>query len=176
MGKECNFKNLDSLNSVQNVVNEASEALKDPKRTVKGSAIPDALGAAGGAAVGGGIGFAALYYAGTTGLSAAGITSGLAAAGSIVGGGMVAGIGVLAAPVFILGVGGYALVHRRHEKKLRQEKERLYSAALQKQQAIINELKNKAQMSKDRADYLERLNILLQKAIEELRQDLGKAA
>lgn len=151
--------------------------MKDPKRTVKDSTIPDALGAAGGAAVGGGIGFAALYYAGSvTGLSAAGITSGLAAAGGIVGGGMVAGIAVLAAPVVILGVGGYVLVHHRHEEKLKQEKERLYSAALQKQQAIINELKNKAQMSKDRVDYLERLNILLQKAIEDLRQDLGKAA
>ena len=40
---------------------------------------------------------------GLFGLSAAGITSGLAAAGALVGGGMVAGIAVLAAPAVILG-------------------------------------------------------------------------
>lgn len=71
-----------------------------------------------GAAVGGGGSLAALSSLGVAGLSAPGITSGLAAAGSIVGGGMVAGIGVLAAPVAILGVTGYALAKRRKSAKL----------------------------------------------------------
>ena len=62
-----------------------------------------------GAGVGAGGSLAALSTLGVSGLSAAGITSGLAAAGSIVGGGMVAGIGVLAAPIAILGVAGYAI-------------------------------------------------------------------
>ena len=53
-----------------------------------------------------------------TGLSAAGITSGLGVAGSIVGGGMVAGIGVLAAPVAVLAVCGYAIAKRRRNAKL----------------------------------------------------------
>lgn len=73
-------------------------------------------------ALGSGIGaagsLAALYGLGVTGLSAAGITSGLAAAGSIVGGGMVAGIGVLAAPIALLGVGAYALVKKKKNVKL----------------------------------------------------------
>lgn len=55
---------------------------------------------------------AALYGLGTVGLSAAGMTSGLAAAGAIVGGGMLAGIGVLAAPVAVLGVAGYAVAKK----------------------------------------------------------------
>ena len=54
-----------------------------------------ALGSSAGAAAS----LAALYGLGTTGLSAAGIASGLATAGSIVGGGMVAGIGVLQPPL-----------------------------------------------------------------------------
>lgn len=61
---------------------------------------------------------AALYLLGRTGLSAAGITSGLAAAGSIIGGGMVAGIGVLAAPVAILGIGAFAIAKQRKNAKL----------------------------------------------------------
>jgi len=74
-----------------------------------------AIGASGGAASS----FVALIFLGkVTGLSAAGITSGLAAAGSIIGGGMVAGIGVLAAPVAILGVAGYGLAKKRRNAKL----------------------------------------------------------
>ena len=68
----------------------------------------------GGSGVGAAASFGALYTLGTTGVSAAGITSGLATAGSIVGGGMVAGIAVLAAPVAVLGIGGYAIV--KHKK------------------------------------------------------------
>lgn len=73
-------------------------------------------------AVGSGLGatasFGALYGLGVTGLSGAGITSGLATAGSLVGGGMVAGIGVLAAPIVLLGIGGYALAKKRKNAKL----------------------------------------------------------
>jgi hypothetical protein len=61
---------------------------------------------------------AALYFLGSTGLSAVGITSGLATAGALVGGGMVAGIGVLAAPIALLGVGGYALMKKRKNAQL----------------------------------------------------------
>lgn len=51
-----------------------------------------------GAGIGGIGSFAALYGLGTVGLSAVGITSGLATIGSVVGGGMVAGVFVMAAP------------------------------------------------------------------------------
>lgn len=77
----------------------------------------EGLGAALGAGVGGAGAFGALFLAGTTGLSAAGITSGLAAAGALVGGGMVAGIGVLAAPVAVLGIAGYAIAKKRKSAK-----------------------------------------------------------
>ena len=64
-----NFNSLDSLKSVENVINEASEAIKDPTRTIVSSAIPDVLGGVLGAGVGGVIGFAGLYGLGVTGLS-----------------------------------------------------------------------------------------------------------
>lgn len=68
--------------------------------------MPEVLGAALGAGVGGAVGFGVLYGAGVTGLSAAGITSALAAAGAIVGGAWLPAFFVLAAPAVGLGVGG----------------------------------------------------------------------
>lgn len=65
-------------------------------RTIRESSIPEVLSGALGAGIGGIGSFAALYGLGMVGLSAAGITSGLAAAGSIIGDGMVAGVFVLA--------------------------------------------------------------------------------
>lgn len=171
---EKNFKSLDSLKNVEKVINEASEALKDPSRTIVTSAIPDVLGGVLGAGVGGVVGFAGLYFAGVTGLSAAGITSGLAAAGAIVGGGMAAGIAVLAAPAVVIGGIGYALVRNRKERQLKEERARLYNLALQKHQAIILELQESARLSKERIDYLQSLNILLRNAINDLEADLGR--
>jgi hypothetical protein len=168
------FKSMDSLQPLVKVLNEADAALNNPMRTITSSAIPDVLGAALGAGVGGAGSFAALISLGSVaGLSAAGITSGLATAGAIVGGGMVAGIGVLAAPVAILAVGGYALVNGAKNKKLKQEKERLYRLALQKHDAIIRELDKRMSLSEERANYLNSLNILLQQAIRDLHSDLA---
>ena len=131
MKKEQVFQNVESLQQVVNVINEASAALNDKTRTMRESAIPEVLAGALGAGVGGIGSFAALYGLGTVGLSAAGITSGLAAAGSIVGGGMVAGVFVLAAPAVVLAGGAILLASNLKNNQLKQEKERLYKEALQ---------------------------------------------
>lgn len=173
--KDMIFKSIDSLQSVVNIVNEASDALKDKSRTINKSAIPEVLGGALGSGVGGACSFAALYGLGTTGFSAAGITSGLAAAGSLVGGGMAAGVFVLAAPVAVLAAGGVGIAAHLKNQQLRQEKERLYKEALKKQEAIIQELKRTNDANKERIDYLNSLNILLTQAIKDLQKDLGVA-
>ena len=174
--KEMNFQSVEVLQQVVNVVNEASAALNDKKRTIRESAIPEVLAGALGAGIGGVGSFAALYGLGTIGLSAAGITSGLAAAGSIVGGGMVAGVFVLALPVAALAAGGVGVAAKLKNKQLRQEKERLYKEALQKHEAIIKAMKEEADATKERMDYLQSINILLQQAIKDLQKDLGIAA
>lgn len=168
-----NFNSLDSLKTVENVINDASDALKDPNRTIVDSSISTVLGAMTGGAVGGAASFAALYGLGVSGLSAAGITSGLATAGAVFGGGMAAGVFVLAAPVAILSIAGYGIAESRRQNKLKEERQRLYTLALQKHQAIINALKQEASASKERMDYLQKLNILLQKAIQDLKADMG---
>lgn len=148
------FKNIDSLQPVVNVINEASSAINDKKCTIKESAIPEVL----------------------AGALGAGITSGLAAAGGIVGGGMVAGIFVLAAPIAVLSAGGVGVAAHLKNKQLKQEKERLYKEALKKHQAIISALKVEVDADKERLDYLQSLNILLQQAIKDLKSDLGIVA
>lgn len=170
--KNMVFPNVESLQQVVNVINEAAAALNDKSRTIKESAIPDALAGALGAGIGGVGSFVALYGLGTVGLSAAGITSGLATAGAIVGGGMVAGVFVLAAPIAILAAGGVGVANHLKNKQLQQEKERLYKEALRKHEAIIEELQKEADADKERMDYLQSLNILLQRAINDLQKDL----
>jgi len=106
-------------------------------------------------------------------LSAVGITSGLAAAGAVVGGGMVAGVFVLAAPVAVLATGGVIIAGAIKRKQLLQEKERLFKVAVEKHHAIITALKTEVNVTKERVDYLSSLNILLQQAIKDLQADLG---
>lgn len=174
--KDMVFQNVESLQQVVNVVNEAAAAVNDKSRTIRKSAIPEVLAGALGAGIGGVGSFAALYGLGSVvGLSAAGITSGLATAGSIIGGGMAAGVFVLAAPVAVLAVGGVGFATHLKNKQLRQEKERLYKEALKKHEAIIQALKAEADAYKERLDYLQSLNILLTQAIKDLKKDLGKA-
>ena len=174
--KDMVFQSVESLQQVVNVVNEAATAVNDKSRTIRESAIPEVLAGALGAGIGGVGSFAALYGLGSVvGLSAAGIASGLAA-GSIVGGGMAAGVFVLAAPVAALAAGGVGLAAHLKNKQLRQEKERLYKEALKKHEAIIQALKSEADADKERLDYLQSLNILLTQAIKDLKKDLGKVA
>ncbi len=169
-----NFKNVESLQTVVNVINEADLALSNPKHNINTSSISELLSGALGAGAGIGISYAALYGLGTTGLSAAGITSGLATAG--LGGGMVAGVAVLAIPAAVLAAGGVALAHWRNAKKLNDKKALLYEECIAKQNAINAALAKERRRDKARIDELTALNILLQKAIEELRADLGKTA
>lgn len=171
--KELIYKNLEALQPIVNVVNEAADALNDKTRTIQESAIPEVLTGALGAGIGGVLSFTALYGLGTVGLSAAGITSGLATAGGIIGGGMVTGIFVLAAPIAVLAAGGVGVASHLKNKQLKQEKERLYKEALKKHQAIIQSLKDEADADQKRLDYLQSLNILLTQAIKDLRKDLS---
>ena len=172
--KDMVYQSVESLQQIVNLVNEAARAINDKTRTIRESAIPEVVAGALGAGIGGVGSFAALYGLGTVGVSAAGITSGLAAAGSIVGGGMVAGIFVLAAPVAVLAAGGVGVSVHLKNKQLRQEKERLYQEVLRKHEAIIQAKTVEAAASRERQDYLQGLNILLMQAIKDLKKDLGK--
>lgn len=172
---DMKFKSTDELKRAIQVIDETGLALKDKTRNIDDSTISESIASALGVGLGSGIGFAGLYFGGVTGLSAAGITSGLAAAGSLVGGGMAVGIGVLAAPAFILGGIGYKLASNAKFKKLIEAKEIAYTQAIAKQTAIIKALREESTADKKRIEYLTGLNILLQEIINDLKHDLGKS-
>lgn len=175
--KNMKFQSQDALKTVQSVIDDADKALKDKSRRMENSPIGEAVASAVGVGVGAGVGFAGLYLGGSVaGLSAAGITSGLAAAGGLIGGGMAAGIAVLAAPAVILGGAGMGVASHMKNKKLREAKELIYKNALAKQTAILKALKDESDADKERIDYLNGLNILLQSAIKDLQHDLGIVA
>ena len=74
---------------------------------------------------------------------------------------------------------GYAISKfvRQHLKKNKfpeEERLRLYELALLKQQAIIDALKEDSKVSKERADYLQSLNEILQEAIKELKSNTAR--
>ncbi len=173
--KEPIYKNNDALKPIEKLNAEAEEALNDKERTASTEKdINEALIAAGGISTGGVIGFAGLYYAGITGLSAAGMTSALAAAGGLIGGGMAAGIAVLAAPAVLLGVGGYAWAAQRNKRLLIKKKDELLASIRDKHTKIEAEIEAypSVKAESERLDYLKRLNILIVAAIEDLEADV----
>jgi hypothetical protein len=109
-----------NANEINRLKKEATEETKDILDQLEKDypGITEGLASALGAGAGAAGSLAGLYFLGTTGLSAVGITSGLATAGSIIGGGMVVGVGVLAAPIAILGIFGYAVAKKRKSAKL----------------------------------------------------------
>lgn len=167
------FKDIQSLQEIVNVVNDSDKAIKNKKRTINDSAIPEVVSGAVGAGLGGVGSFFALYGLGTTGLSGAGIISGFATAGGIIGGGAVIGFYVLAAPIAILAAGGVGIVSYIRRKQLKNEKYRLYNAVIAKQNSIIKSQNRETNASKERIDYLAGLNTLLLQAIIDMKHDLG---
>lgn len=94
------------------------------------------------------------------------------AVGKVFGGGKGTGAFVLAAPVAALIVSGVAdYIDDKQQKQIQAEKERLQKEAISKQAALIQALRDDAQMSRERQDYLESLNQQLQKALEDFQRE-----
>ena len=95
------------------------------------------------------------------------------AVGKVFGGGKGTGAFVLAAPVAALIVSGVAdYIDDKQQKQIQAEKERLQKEAISKQAALIQALRDDAQMSRERQDYLESLNQQLQKALEDFQREV----
>ena len=75
----------------------------------------------------------------------------------------------------LLGGAGVGIASYVKNKRLREAKELIYKNAIAKQTAILKALKEERDADKERIDYLNGLNILLQSAINDLKHDLGIA-
>ena len=170
------YPNSGSLEHVRNVLTQAGDAVNNPFKNSNISIIPElveTLAVPGGAVAGGAIGVGAVAASGTVGLGATGITTGLAALGSMIGGGMVAGLFVFSAPAVVCGVGAYVGVQYWKSHRLNREKQALLDEARLKKDAIIDLLNNKNKLPDDQILPLQHLNIKLQQIIDGLKWDLG---
>lgn len=157
-----------SPEKIQQMKDEAYESIKEVMDEFRRDhpKVVDAAAAAVGSTIGGGASFTALYFGGAVaGLSASGITSGLVAAGTLVGGGMVAGIGVLAAPMVVLGVAGVLIAQKRRNAKLAVALNR----AIEKLYAIQDRLMANAEYFRGELAELRAYITVLEKQLDELK-------
>ena len=80
----------------------------------------------------------------------------------------------LAAPAVLLGGAALKVTADKKRKQLQNKKEELYNMAIAKQTMILEELQSNLGASEERIKALTALNILLQNAIKDLGEDLGK--
>lgn len=171
--RENIFKDFESLKEIEDLLSKCDMAIDDKTCTVNTCKFPEKIGGIIGGSIGS-VGSVALLYGmgSVTGLSAAGVSSGLVAVGGVIGGGMAVGATLLTMPVFVGAYAGSRLIKKRNENLLEQEKERLYVEAIKKQEAMIQEIKNESDAGKDRLSYLQGLNEMLIQVIRGLNKDL----
>lgn len=158
------YETIEDLKRVEDELTEVDRLLdQEDDVSVKGAIQETAVALAGGGVgiAGGGV---ALFFAGVTGFSAVGITSGLAAIGAIVGGGMIAGIGLLAAGPVLLAGGGYLGMRYLRQKKFNDARSKLREHVLKRRDFLHRLVTEKSELGEKLGEYrvhLDRLNRMI---------------
>ena len=161
------YETLEDLKRAEAEIAEFDKMLdKESNCEVKG-AISELTGGAVGAASGVGGGLAAVYFLGTVGFSAAGIVSGLAAIGALVGGGMLAGIAVVATVPVLLGGGGAMAVRYHRSKQFKKARKKLRAHAVARRDFLVRLIKEKSDLG-DLLDKYKEALMRLTKMIDNL--------
>jgi hypothetical protein len=169
------FENMESLNPIKKIINEAGKTLKDPSNIEFSNDVKEILGGTFGGVLGAGVG-ASLVVGVGTGAGAVAMTSGLATLGGVIGGGMFAGIAVAALPAVALAGAGTYYISKKNKEKVKQEKEILIQQIILKQSAIQKVLKDKVNEQDSRLEHLNNILVLLNNARNELESDIKKAS
>lgn len=139
--KDMLFRNVQSLQTVDDLLNDIDKKLGLPHKEVTFSKTPEVLAAIFG--VGSGIALSCLflYISGSVlGFSPEGIASALKAAGAIVGGNDTVGIFMIMLPIIILGGIGFHRARLYRDLRLKESKIYFYKRALAKQALLKNVL------------------------------------
>ena len=168
--KDMNYRSIESLERIERLCDEVDIVLDNKKTKRRG--LPLFVGVLiiiGCLLLAMLFVYVLIFNLGTVGLSAAGITSALAA----IGGGMVGGIFaiglIIALPPIIAGTIFFTI----RELKFKSEKDSLYKEALKKHEAVLRALKEQRDEDAEKMEYLNELNIMLKRTIRELNEDRG---
>lgn len=124
------------------------------------AALSEITGGAVGVGVGAGGGMAAVYFAGVVGFSGAGLTSGLAAIGALIGGGMLAGVGLVVAAPVVLGGGGLLVARHLRTKKFKEARAKLRQHAVARQALLERLIREKGELGESLDKYRAQLDRL----------------
>ncbi len=147
------YETLEDLKRAEEEIKEVDQLIEQESNATIKAAIQEtavAMGAGGVGIAGGGV---ALYFAGVVGFSAAGITSGLAAIGAIVGGGMLAGAAVLAAAPFVLAGGGYLATRYYRQRKFNKARDELRQHAVARRDFLKKLIADNADQAEKLSEY-----------------------
>jgi hypothetical protein len=167
--KKKTYPTRQSLEPVRSAISDAFDLFDENfQKSWSIGLAPSAVGIAGGVA-GAAVGKGTLVIGAVSGThGAAALASGLAFAGTVIGGGMAAGIAVVAAPVAIVGGGAYLWARTKQQSRLDQEKQALLEVATTKLAAI-----GKHSWPKTLEDHVRRVEARLEDAISYLKNDLA---
>lgn len=88
--------------------------------------------------------------------------------------GLVVIIGVLAVPIVFFTIGTYLLILKYKKYKLKKYKKILLEELIKTQSKISLELYNQLDLSMERATYITKLNVSLEIAIKNIKEDLNR--
>lgn len=139
--KDMLFRNVQSLQTVNDLLNDIDTKLGLPHKDVSFSKTPEVLAAIFGVGSGIAVSCLCLYVSGSVlGLSPEGIASALKAAGAIVGGNDTVGMFMIMLPIIILGGIGFHRARLYRDLRLKESKIYFYKRALAKQALLKNAL------------------------------------
>lgn len=147
------YETLEDLQRAEEEIKEVDRLIdKESDSTIK-TALQEtavAMGAGGAGIAGGGV---ALYFAGVVGFGGAGIMSGLAAIGAVVGGGALVGLGILAAGPFVLAGGGYLAMKAYRHRKFNEGRQMLRQHAMARREFLAKLIADNADKADKLAEY-----------------------
>lgn len=177
--KDMLFRNIKSLKSLDDLFQDIDKGLGQSHKQVQYSSTPEVLAAIFGLGAGIAISCLCLYLGGSVlGFSPEGIASALKSAGAIVGGNDTVGIFIVMLPIIILGGIGFHRARKYRDNRLMESKIYFYKRALAKQALLKNVIfkatNNKlTEVSEENLSQLKLLYSALQKAIRDIKHDLG---
>ena len=156
------YKTLEDLQQGEQELQEVDRPIQQEQDETIKAALQEtavALGAGGMGIVGGGV---ALYFAGVAGFSAVGLTSGLAAIGAVVGGGMLAGAAVIAAGPLVLAGGGFLAAKIYRQRKFNEGRTQLRQHAVARRDFLAKLIADNEENAEKLAEYRMHLGRLTQ--------------